>query len=214
MTDIGLLAQEFGRHFGGTPQFFRAPGRVNLIGEFTDYNAGFVLPAAIPFYTTVGVAARSGGRLRVHSTNLKETREINLNLLRVPGARPSGRHWSDYVAGVAWALEAHGVILDGADLLIHGEVPLGAGLSSSAALEVAVVLALASLADVALDGFAVAKIAQRAENDYVGMQCGIMDPFTSVFGKWGMRSRSIAGRSRMSWCRWRGSRRGARRRGS
>src|ERR1700731_1737893 len=105
MMEIALLGQEFGRHFPGTPQFFRAPGRVNLIGEFTDYNAGFVLPAAIPFYTTVGVAPRAGGRLRVHSTNLKETREINLNLLGISGARPAGRHWSDYVAGVAWALE-------------------------------------------------------------------------------------------------------------
>src|ERR1700720_205483 len=113
MTDLQALRAEFIERFSSVPRFFRAPGRVNLIGEFTDYNAGFVLPAAIPFYTTVAVAPRSGGRLRVHSSNFQETREIDLSLLRI-AACPAGRPWIDYVAAVAWALEVHGILIDGA----------------------------------------------------------------------------------------------------
>jgi galactokinase len=186
MPDPGELRAEFTRRFGAEPQVFRAPGRVNLIGEHTDYNAGFVMPAAIRFYTSVAVAPRSDRRLRVHSANFAETRELPLPEPRAAEARSGrGAHWIDYVCGVAWALQEQGIPLQGADMLIHGDVPLGAGLSSSAALEVAAGLALASIAGQPIEGLRLARICQRAENEYVGMRCGIMDQFASVFGRAG-----------------------------
>jgi galactokinase len=186
MADIDALRTEFVERFAGTPQFYRAPGRVNLIGEHTDYNAGFVMPAAIQFYTTVAIAARPDRRLRVRSTNFGETLEVPLpEAGAIVRPRDSGAHWIGYVLGVALVLQRHGLALRGADLLIHGEVPLGAGLSSSAALEVATALALSRLAGRALDKITLARICQQAENEYVGMRCGIMDQFASVCGRVG-----------------------------
>ena len=187
MADLAALSAAFIEHFAAVPEFYRAPGRVNLIGEHTDYNAGFVMPAAIQFYTTVAIAARSDRRLRVRSTNFAETVETDLPDANASHSRRPGERaqWVDYVLGVAHALQQHGVLLRGADLLIHGEVPLGAGLSSSAALEVSVALALSSLAGRTLDNVTLAKIAQRAENDYVGMRCGIMDQFAAACGRAG-----------------------------
>jgi galactokinase len=187
MTNLDALRSEFSERYAAAPLLFRAPGRVNLIGEHTDYNAGFVLPAAIPFYTTVAAAARPDRQLRVRSTNYDETVTLALPAAGVsPIPRGGGVHWADYVLGVAQALQAEGAAVLGADLLIHGEVPLGSGLSSSASLEVAVALALAATAgNPALDRLALATLCQRAENDYVGMRCGIMDQFASVFGRAG-----------------------------
>src|SRR4030088_1456185 len=121
----------FKSRFGSSPRVYRAPGRVNLIGEHTDYNEGFVLPAAIGFSCWVGIAPRKDRKLVLYSGNLGEGREADLDNL---GNRGSG-HWSDYPIGVAWALQAAGYRLKGADLYISGDVPLGAGLSSSAAIE-------------------------------------------------------------------------------
>ena len=187
MTNLDALRREFRGRYAAAPRLFRAPGRVNLIGEHTDYNAGFVLPAAIPFYTTVAASARADRQLRVRSTNYQETLTLALpGAGESPIARGGGVHWVDYVLGVARALQADGAELSGADLLIHGEVPLGSGLSSSASLEVSVALALSAVAgNPALDRLALAKLCQRAENDYVGMRCGIMDQFASVFGRAG-----------------------------
>jgi galactokinase len=186
MTDLDALRTEFIERFAAAPRFYRAPGRVNLIGEHTDYNGGFVMPAAIQFYTTVAIAARPDRRLRVRSMNFAETFEGPLPDATAAPPRGHRRHWMDYVLGVARALQQQGVVLRGADLLIHGEVPLGSGLSSSAALEVAVALALSTLAGgQPLDKITLAKLCQRAENDYVGMRCGIMDQFASVFGRAG-----------------------------
>jgi galactokinase len=125
--------------------------------------------------------------LRVRSTNFDETVETDLPDVGIPISRPRGARaqWIDYVLGVAWALQRHGVPLRGADLLIRGEVPLGAGLSSSAALEVAVALALSSLAGRTLDKVTLAKICQQAENEYVGLRCGIMDQFAAACGRTG-----------------------------
>jgi galactokinase len=186
MTDLEELGAEFTLRFGAEPRFFRAPGRVNLIGEHTDYNAGFVMPAAIRFYTTIAVAPRTDRLLRVRSVNFAETREVAL-----PGPQAAQQrtgqssHWIDYVCGVAWALQDEGVPVGGADLLIYGEVPLGAGLSSSAALEVASALALTHAVGQSIESLQLAKICQRAENQYVGMRCGIMDQFASVHGRAG-----------------------------
>jgi galactokinase len=186
MTDLEKLGAEFTLRFGAEPRFFRAPGRVNLIGEHTDYNAGFVMPAAIRFYTTIAVAPRIDRLLRVRSVNFAETREVAL-----PGPQAAQQrtgqssHWIDYVCGVAWALQNEGIPVRGADLLIFGEVPLGAGLSSSAALEVASALALTHVAGQSIESLQLAKICQRAENQYVGMRCGIMDQFASIHGRAG-----------------------------
>jgi galactokinase len=186
MADLNALRTQFIERFAAEPQFYRAPGRVNLIGEHTDYNAGFVMPAAIRFYTTVAIAVRADRRLRVRSTNFDETLEIALpQAADAVALRAHSKHWIGYVAGVAWSLQQQGVALTGADLLIHGEVPLGAGLSSSAALEVSVGLALSELAGHRLDSVTLAKLCQRAENDYVGMRCGIMDQFASACGRAG-----------------------------
>jgi len=182
---LAVLRANFRRHFGGEPAVCRAPGRVNLIGEHTDYNAGYVMPVAIGFYAYAAVRARSDGWLRVHSTNFDET--VELPIAAGPeGVRPRvGQHWSDYVWGVAQCLLAHGVALPGADLLIHGEVPLGAGLSSSAALAVTAALALTQSVGRSLDPLTLATLCQRAENEFVGTRCGIMDPFTAAFGRGG-----------------------------
>jgi galactokinase len=186
MADLRALRAEFIERFAASPCVYRAPGRVNLIGEHTDYNAGFVMPAAIQFYTTVAIAPRTDRQLRVRSTNFAET-----VVAPVPGpgscapARDRAVHWMDYVLGVARALGQQGIALPGADLLIHGEVPLGSGLSSSAALEVALALALSAQAGAPLAPLALAEVCQRAENEYVGTRCGIMDQFASAHGRAG-----------------------------
>jgi len=186
MADLDALRANFIERFATAPRFFRAPGRVNLIGEHTDYNGGFVMPAAIGFDTTVAVAPRTDRRLRVHSTNFSETLEASLpDACAAMTQRRGGTHWLNYVLGVADSLAQHGVRLQGADLLVHGEVPIGAGLSSSAALEVATALALAALAGQTLEPVTLAGICQRAENDYVGMRCGIMDQMASACGRAG-----------------------------
>jgi galactokinase len=151
---------------------------VNLIGEHTDYNDGFVLPAAIEYYSRVGVAARPDRKLVLHSETYGENFEIDLD-----DPHPTARHrWTDYPHGVAVTLERSGKRLRGANLLIEGNVPIGAGLSSSAALEVSVALALLGNSDIAVDRVEVAKLCQRAENEFVGARCGIMDQFTSSCG--------------------------------
>jgi galactokinase len=158
----------------GPPAIYRAPGRVNLIGEHTDYNLGFVLPIAIDFATWAVVAPNDHGRLRIRSENLNETREWAV--ADIPGLRPM-RDWTDYVIGVARQIPHLGA----RDVLIYSTVPVGAGLSSSAALEVSVALALGSDAR----GIALAKLARRSENDFVGNPCGIMDQYVSVCGRAG-----------------------------
>jgi len=175
------LAQLFSSRFSGSPRIFRAPGRVNLIGEHTDYNDGFVLPAAIDLYTWTAALPRPGHTLHVFSENLDQAAEIDL-----AAANPQPRdHWSDYVHGVAVMLQKLGVSVAGAELLIHSDVPTGAGLSSSAALEVSVASALLAASGKTLPLAELAKLCQRAENEFVGARVGIMDQFASCFGSAG-----------------------------
>jgi galactokinase len=176
---VQTLAEDFARRFGGRPTIYQAPGRVNLIGEHTDYNDGFVMPAAIAMYTWVAMAPRSDRKLVVRSENFSEEAEFWLHQLP---ARGSG-HWSDYVVGVAKVLAESGIRSTGANLLICGDVPLGAGLSSSASLEVAVGYALMDLAGQKPDRTRLAQLCQRAENEFVGARCGIMDQFVASHGK-------------------------------
>ncbi len=175
----GFLRESFHQRFGGAPpRLFRAPGRINLIGEHTDYNLGFVLPVALDLACYTAVASNRCGRLRVFSENFQEGAEWALDA--VSSARRRG-HWSDYVAGVARELVRAGYGIQGSDLLIWSTVPAGAGLSSSAALEVSVALAL--LGDRRMDPLDLALLCRRAENEFVGMPCGIMDQYISVFGR-------------------------------
>jgi galactokinase len=153
------MRQQFRRWAGGDPtEVWRAPGRVNLIGEHTDYNGGFVLPIAIDRATTVAARARNDGAVRAHSLQV---------------ADDSG--WTKYVDGVVSALRADGIRVGGADLLVDSSVPTGAGLSSSAALEVATAAVLSALAGTLLEPRALASVAYRAETTYVGVPVGIMD---------------------------------------
>ena len=175
------LTVRFEQQFQARPSIFSAPGRVNLIGEHTDYNDGFVLPSAIGFYTHVAVAPRTDGKLVFGSTEFPETFSLETNNL--PVARMNS--WSDYPLGVAVMLRRIGLNFGGASLLIHGEVPIGSGLSSSAAVEVATAVALLSLGQKQMELSEVAKICQKAENEFVGARVGIMDQFVSCHGKEG-----------------------------
>ncbi len=172
------LREKFKEEFGGEPRLYRAPGRVNLIGEHTDYNDGFVLPAALELRTWVAAAARPDRRLRIHSLSLGAAIEFDLD----DSAPNPRRDWSDYVRGVVVTLARAGHRLGGANLLVDSDVPIGSGLSSSAALEVSTGYALLDLAGVAVDRTALALSCQRAENEFVGMRCGVMDQFVSCHG--------------------------------
>lgn len=173
------LAEEIHlKHFGGDPRLFQAPGRVNLIGEHTDYAGGFVMPAAIDFGTFATISARRDNRVEIWSQNFKEG--VTYEAGALPTARES--HWSDYPLGVLALLRQAGVVVPPFSMTLHGDVPLGAGLSSSASVEVASAFALLSLADEAMDRTEIAKLCQRAENEYVGASCGIMDQFIACNG--------------------------------
>ena len=181
MKDEIDLAVHFEKAFGIRPQIFRAPGRVNLIGEHTDYNDGFVMPAAVGFSTYVAIAPRQDRKLAIHSKEFPGKFEFDLDHL--PESRVGA--WCDYVVGVASVLRESGLKLAGANLLVHGKVPIGAGLSSSAALEVSSALALLSLTDTSLPLPEVAQLCRQAENSFVGARVGIMDQFVSCMGKAG-----------------------------
>jgi galactokinase len=181
MVDLNQLRSLFEEVYGSVPRVFSAPGRVNLIGEHTDYNKGFVLPMAIDRRTFVAIAKRNDRRVRAKSLVLKEDGEFDLD----DRAVASERKWLRYVAGVAWTLVEQGLKLTGADLLIDSDVPIGGGLSSSAALEVATGKALATIAAVKIDNVALALAAQQAETVFVGARVGIMDQLTAVLGRRG-----------------------------
>jgi galactokinase len=157
---------------------FRAPGRVNIIGEHTDYNFGFVLPMALDLATYAATAPAPGRKLRIHSEDKRETREFEV--AEIAGLRPQ-RHWTDYPIGVAQEVLRLGFPLDPANVLIRSTVPEGSGLSSSAAIEVA--SALAFLRGAPIDPLELARLCQRAERNFVGIPCGIMDQYVSVFGR-------------------------------
>jgi len=171
------------------PRAFRAPGRVNLIGEHTDYNDGFVMPVAINFSTFVTLTPFDERKLQIFSENLQKQVDFDLDEVD-PQPR---KDWSDYVIGVAVMLQRSGHSLDGAKLRIRGEVPIGSGLSSSAALEVATACALVANSDLEISRIELAKLCRQAENEFVGARVGIMDQFVSLHG--------AAGKALMLDCR-------------
>ncbi|MGZ2358376.1 galactokinase [Streptomyces sp. 372A] len=176
--DHAELTASFTALYGSEPEgIWAAPGRVNLIGEYTDFNDGFVMPLALPHTARAAVARRTDGELRLHSTDVPG----GVVRLRVDGLTPNEGHgWAAYPAGVVWALREAGHEVTGADIQLTSTVPTGAGLSSSAALEVVTALALNDLFGLGLDAAELAVVAQRAENAFVGVPCGVMDQMASA----------------------------------
>jgi galactokinase len=166
----------FATLFGAEPAFVaEAPGRVNLIGEHTDYNGGFVLPVATPQRTRIELSPRAGDTVRALSTSREETTPESYTL----GQERSGRGWLDYIQGITRTLALAGHPVSGFDARVSSRVPIGSGLASSAALEVALLRALRAAFDISIDDVALATLAQRAENDFVGVPVGIMDPLAA-----------------------------------
>ncbi|HEY5008840.1 MAG TPA: galactokinase [Caulobacteraceae bacterium] len=170
------VRSRFRDRFGRDPRLFQAPGRINIIGEHTDYSGGLVMPAAIDRHCLIAAAPNGGRRLNVAAGVFGDEAQADL------AALAPTHSWMDYVGGVAAMLIGDGVDVPGADLWIESTVPIGAGVSSSAAIEVATAHALLALAGRAADGVQIARWAQRAENDFVGMPCGIMDQYASANG--------------------------------
>ena len=173
------LERKFVELYGGAPEFIvRAPGRVNLIGEHTDYNDGFVFPAAIERDVMIAGSRRVDDQVRAYALNFEETSTFRLSeVLPLPG------HWSNYLRAMVWVMQQEGMELPDLDVAIEGNVPLGAGLSSSAAMLVACGLALSTASHTPVDPVRLATLARKGENDFIGAKVGIMDQFISSLGQ-------------------------------
>jgi galactokinase len=172
------VLQDFQRNFNEEPTIVRSPGRVNIIGEHTDYNNGFVLPAAIDKAIYVAVTPRQDDTIRLYSGEFDESFETSLGTLK-----PTDKGWPNYILGVADQLIKRGYSINGFNMAIDGDVPIGSGLSSSAAVECATAFALNEIFKLRIDKKDLAFIGQKAEHTFAGVMCGIMDQFASVFGK-------------------------------
>ena len=178
--DIKTLTQQYTTHFNAKPEIIvRAPGRVNLIGEHTDYNDGFVLPMAIDRAVWLALRPRDDRQVRIYSLDLETESGFLMDSL----TRDSD--WIEYPKGIAYELQKNGCNLRGFDAVMTGDVPRGAGLSSSAAVELAIARAFASVSGIEWNAVEMAKLAQKAENEWVGVNCGIMDQMASAACKEG-----------------------------
>jgi galactokinase len=172
------VLQDFKKNFGGEPIIVRSPGRVNIIGEHTDYNNGFVLPAAIDKAIYVAVSPRNDEQIKLYSGEFDKSFDTSLTKLK-----PTKEGWPNYILGVADQLMKRGYAIKGFNLAIDGDVPIGSGLSSSAAVECATAFALDEIFKLGISKKDLAFIGQKAEHTFAGVMCGIMDQFASVFGK-------------------------------
>jgi galactokinase len=172
----------FIERYGSEPLMVQSPARVNLIGEHTDYNDGFVLPASINKKIVMGIAPNKLSKIRLYSLDMEQP-EFVVELTE--SLKKSGLGWPDYIIGVVDQLQKSGAVIEGFDCLFGSDIPIGAGLSSSAALEGAVLTGLNHLHNLGLSALEMAKIGQKAENRFVGVQCGIMDQFANLHGKSG-----------------------------
>lgn len=179
MLDVSANRSLHLERFGQEPVTFSAPGRVNIIGEHTDYADGFVMPAAIDFATLAAISARDDRTIAIFSANFNE--QVSRSLDRLPAQ--AAHHWSDYPLGIIFVLREAGVEIPAFSLTLNGDVPLGAGLSSSASIEVATMAAILGLAGVKMPLPRMARLCQRAENHFVGASTGIMDQFIACCGK-------------------------------
>lgn len=175
------IHEQFQKHFGGSGEFYASAGRINLIGEHTDYNGGFVFPGAIDKGMTAEIRLNGTDRVRVYSVDLEDSAEFGFREEDAPSAS-----WARYVFGVCREIiKRCGDVLKGFDAAFAGDVPLGAGMSSSAALESTFAFALNDMLELGIDKFELARIGQSTEHNYCGVNCGIMDQFASIFGKAG-----------------------------
>ncbi len=165
----------------GVIKVISAPGRINMIGEHTDYNDGFVLPAAIDKYVTLVGALRNDRLVKIYSQDLDDYTQFSLDMIKPDNEHP----WVNYLAGVIYLFLTRGYVLRGMNLAFTGNIPIGTGLSSSAALEVATAYLLKSLHEIEISPIEIIKLCQRAENDFVGVKCGIMDQYISCLGRGG-----------------------------
>lgn len=177
---IPLLEEKFKQKFQTEPSFYSAPGRINLIGEHTDYNNGFVLPAAIDKAIYYAVAKNNLNKLRLYANDLNDYFEIDTNELE-----KTDTHWANYLIGVMVQFQRRGLNPGGIDCVFGGDIPLGAGLSSSAALECGFAVCLNDQFDFKISKSELMLMAQKAEHEFAGVLCGIMDQFASTFGKEG-----------------------------
>jgi galactokinase len=182
MSLISQTLESFHARFDSQirPRIFQAPGRVNLIGDHTDYNDGFVLPAAINRRIVIAATPREDFLINVCALDFDQWDHFDL---QKEISRLSQNSWANYFRGIIWSLLQRGCTLKGMDAVVAGDIPIGAGLSSSAALEVAVGFAMLQLSEIELDLKSLALTAQKAENDFVGMRCGIMDQYISCLGQ-------------------------------
>jgi galactokinase len=174
---LASVEKLYRERFNETPLLVRSPGRINIIGEHTDYNNGFVLPGAIDKAIYVAVGKRNDEAIHLYAVDFKESYEVLISDMEPTHT------WATYILGVAHELLQRGYPVSGFNLVIDGDIPLGAGLSSSAAVECATVFALNELFELGIDKLEMVKIAQKAEHVYAGVMCGIMDQFASMFGK-------------------------------
>lgn len=177
--DADSLKVKYRAQFNAEPLLFRSPGRINIIGEHTDYNDGFVLPAAIDKAAYVAAGKRNDNKIHLVSVAFNETCICDINEISPL------KKWTDYVLGVVDQLVKHHIDIGGFNLVLDGDIIIGAGLSSSAAVECSVLYALNELFSLKLSGIQIVKMAQAAEHEFAGVKCGIMDQFASVFGKAG-----------------------------
>lgn len=180
MDMLKRLNEQFSEKFKSTPSFYKAPGRINIIGEHTDYNDGFVLPAAIDKAIYFAVAKNKLDTFRFYSVDYSEYFEISVKELQ-----KSPKHWANYLIGVAVQFQKSGCELHGLDCVFGGDIPLGAGLSSSAALECGFAVCLNDQFSFNVERSELILMAQKAEHEFAGVRCGIMDQFASTFGKEG-----------------------------
>jgi galactokinase len=162
----------------GNPRIFRSPGRINLIGEHTDYNNGFVMPASVDKAIYFAIAPVNTNTITIYAADLNETYTFSVNDLSKPA-----RSWPHYHIGIIEQIQKKGLIIGGFQAVFQGDIPIGAGLSSSAALECCLLYGLNAIYKLDLDLLTIVQMAQLSENEYVGVKCGIMDQFASVFGK-------------------------------
>lgn len=175
---IKKIKASFVEKFNEQPLVFRSPGRVNILGEHTDYNDGFVLPAAIDKYIYVAISKRDDSRICLYSNEFGESFSCD-----VKEVEKTPMQWPNYILGVVDQLQKKGILLTGFNLLIDGDIPIGAGMSSSAAVECAAIFALNEIFNIGLSRIDLVPLAQKAEHVFAGVHCGIMDQFASMFGK-------------------------------
>jgi len=178
LSTADRIREAFVEQFDEVPRMFRSPGRINLIGEHTDYNGGFVLPASVDKAVYFALTPRSDDWVYLQAVDLDETYKFRLSDLSKPDCE-----WPYYQLSVLDQLQKHEIKISGFQASFGGDVPVGAGMSSSAALECCLLFALNEVFDLGLDRLEIVKMAQKAENEYVGVNCGIMDQFASVFGR-------------------------------